>query len=188
MRRHYLVWATSSFAAVGVLAVAYAFLSTFSPTAEATANRPYFEVTLSEIAPGTAQIFEWHGKPFYVFHRTDEQIDSILPVRSALRDPDSSQVPMLDRSLDQPGRSVSAKFLVVSVIPNHSKCGVEFRPKSKPVDWATPWYGGFFEPCRGAAYDVAGRVYREGAVEAKNLIVIPHSINRSRLWVYVDAI
>ena len=178
----------SSLAAIGVVAVIYVFLSTLSPTDEAIANRPYFEVKLSEIAPGTAQLYEWRGKPFYILHRTDEQIDSIFEVRGALRDPDSVQVPNLDRSLDQPGRSVTPEFLVVSVLTNHSQCGVKFRKKSEPVDWAKPWYGGFLESCRGAAYDVAGRVYREGAADAKNLTTVPHLIDGTKIRVYTDAI
>ncbi|MBI3712441.1 MAG: hypothetical protein HY253_05690 [Burkholderiales bacterium] len=154
------------------------------PTEAAIANRPYFEVSLSEIPEGEARFFEWHGKPFWVLHRTEVQIRSIDLNKSLLRDPESKQVRKLDAKMDELTRSNSPEYVVLSLLSNVSPCGVEYR-KQAPSGWELPWYGGFVDKCKNAVYDVSGRVYATSQSDATNLIVIPHSILGSRLSAYV---
>lgn len=172
---------------IGLASVTYMFAQTMMPTETAIANRPYLEISLSEIPEGEARFFEWHGKPFWVLHRTESQIRAIYLNQNSLRDPASKQVPKLGFKLDEPLRSNSPEFLVVSLLSNVSPCGVEYR-KQAPSGWGQPWYGGFVDKCKNAVYDMSGRVYAISQPDASNLIAIPHSIRGSLLTVYVDAI
>lgn len=187
MPRKRLQRTLTGLALVGLLSLIYVFAQTMMPTETATANRPYFEVSLSEIPEGEARFFEWNGKPFWVLHRTELQIQTINRNQQSLRDPTSQQIPKLDFGLNDPLRSNSPEFLVVSLLSNVSACGVEYR-KQAPSGWTLPWYGGFVDKCKNAVYDASGRVYTTSPPDATNLIAVPHSILHSRLRVYVDKI
>lgn len=174
-------------ALIGLAGLIYLFAQTMMPTEIATANRPHFEVALSEIPEGEARFFEWHGKPFWVLHRSETQIQAIYRHRELLRDSASKQVPKLAFKFDEPFRSNTAEFLVISLLSNVSPCGVEYR-KHAPSGWKFSWYGGFVDKCKNAVYDVSGRVYATSQPDATNLTAIPHSIVGSRMSVYVDEI
>lgn len=187
MPRIGLQTALNSLALVGLTGLIYVFAQTMMPTETANANRPYFEVSTSEIPEGEARFFEWHGKPFLILHRTEAQITAVYQNQTPLRDPTSRHVPKLAHKLDEPFRSTSPEFLVVSLLSNVSPCGVEYR-KQAPRGWELPWYGGFVDKCKNAVYDVSGRAYATSLPDATNLIAIPHSFLGSRMRVYVNTI
>jgi ubiquinol-cytochrome c reductase iron-sulfur subunit len=171
---------------LGLSVLLYFFVQTMSPTENAIQNRPFFEVALNEINEGEAKMFEWKGKPFYIFHRNQEQIESINLVRQYLRDPDFKINGIKNKNFNHVSLFNSSNIIVVSLLTNHSSCGVKFIPKSSPLAPSSTWVGGFVETCKGAIYDVAGRVYSVSKLEALNLEILMSVTIGSNVQVYFD--
>ncbi len=55
----------------------------------------------------------------------------------------------------------------------HLGCVPKFHPEPGPTDHDKNWYGGYFCPCHGSRFDLAGRVYK-GVPAPTNLLIPPH--------------
>lgn len=172
-RRHFLTVATTVVGGVGVVAAAVPFVASMQPSARARAAGAPVEVDVSKIELGGIAMVEWRGKAIAIVRRTPEMVERTQALGDAiLRDPDS-QEPQQPEYAANPLRSIKPEIFVVVSNCTHLGCAPTFRPEVAPEDLGRDWRGGFFCPCHGSKFDLAGRVYR--AVPAPlNLQVPPH--------------
>jgi ubiquinol-cytochrome c reductase iron-sulfur subunit len=149
--------------AVGVGAVAVPFVSSFAPSERAKAAGAAVEVDISTLKPGEMQTVEWRGKPVWILKRTPEQLESLKKTDSQVADPKSLRKPdeLTPEYARNEYRSRKPELLVAVGICSHLGCS----PTAKLQAGAQPslpddWQGGFFCPCHGSIFDLAGRVYK----------------------------
>lgn len=166
---------TQATVAVGGLAVAGAsapFLASLAPSERARAQGAPVEADVSHIGPGELATVEWRGKPVWILRRTPAMLARLDSVRSQLTDPASevsSQQPQYARN---PTRSRRLDLFVTVALCTHLGCVPSYRPE--PGSLQPGWPGGFYCPCHGSKFDLAGRVFR-GSPAPTNLEVPPYS-------------
>ncbi len=172
-RRRFLVTATSVVGAAGAVGAAVPFVGSWFPSAKARAAGAPVKVNISKIEPGQQMIAEWRGQPVFVVRRTPEILSRLGQLTGKLSDPES-------KASTQPGyvdpvvRSIRPEILLLVGICTHLGCSPTFRPEVAPADLGKDWGGGYFCPCHGSRYDLAGRVYKAQPAPL-NLPVPPHS-------------
>lgn len=173
-RRRFLAASTAAVGGVGVAAVAVPFLGSWQPSAKAKAAGAPVKADLSKLRPGEMITVEWRGKPVYVVRRTEEAIANIAKQNDAVRDPFSefSKQPAYAQNVN---RAIKDEYLVLVGLCTHLGCAPKDRFQEK-VDPATGapnegWLGGFFCPCHGSTFDLAGRVFK--AVPAPTNLEVP---------------
>jgi ubiquinol-cytochrome c reductase iron-sulfur subunit len=161
--------------AVGGVAVAVPFVSTFAPSEKARAAGAPVQVDISALRPGEKITVEWRGKPVWVMRRTPEQLETLKQTEAQVADPKSlrTQYPTPDYAKN-PHRSIKPEFFVGVGICSHLGCSPSDKLQpgpqpSLPDDWA----GGFLCPCHGSTFDIAGRVFKNKPAP-DNLEVPPH--------------
>ena len=171
-RRRFLTLATAGAGGVAAVGVAAPFLASWSPSEKAkTAGAP-IEVDISKIEAGQLMTVEWQGKPIWVLNRTEAQQKSIPAQDGEMADP-SSDVDHQPEYCKNELRSIKDNIFVVIGICTHLGCSPTFRPDVAPADLGASWQGGFFCPCHGSKFDLAGRVFK-GVPAPTNLIVPPY--------------
>jgi ubiquinol-cytochrome c reductase iron-sulfur subunit len=174
-RRRFLTAATSVVGAAGAVGAAVPFVGSWNPSAKAKAAGAPVKANLSKIEPGQMIIVEWRGKPVYVVRRTPEILANLEKLADQLRDPDSVE-PQQPEYVKGIARSIEGKeeFLVLLGLCTHLGCAPMFRPEVGAADLGgDAWLGGFFCPCHGSKFDLAGRVMK-GVPAPVNLEVPPH--------------
>jgi ubiquinol-cytochrome c reductase iron-sulfur subunit len=164
-------------AAVGAAVVAPLVTSMF-PSERAKAAGAPVEVDLSNIKPGEKLNVEWRGKVVWVMKRSAEQIASLSKISpSQLIDAESkgSDQPAY---VDKKTRSITQDLVVMEGVCTHLGCSPV--AKLTPGELGNDWQGGFYCPCHGSKFDVAGRVFT-GSPAPKNLAVPPHKIDGTKL-------
>ncbi|MBC7437332.1 MAG: ubiquinol-cytochrome c reductase iron-sulfur subunit [Bdellovibrionales bacterium] len=149
--------------AVGGVAVAVPFVSSFEPSERARAAGASIEVDISAIKPGEKLTVEWRGKPVWIVRRTPEQIAALPKNDAMLADPKSERKPgeLTPPYARNEGRSIKPEFFVAVGICTHLGCS----PSDKFATGAQAalpdsWSGGFLCPCHGSTFDMAGRVFK----------------------------
>ncbi len=162
--------------AIGTVATAVPFVSTFAPSERAKAAGAAVEVDISALRPGEMQTVEWRGKPVWILKRTPEQVASLKTTEAKVADPKSLRNPgeLTPEYARNEHRSRKPEILVAVGICSHLGCS----PSAKLEAGAQPslpadWQGGFFCPCHGSTFDLAGRVYKN-VPAPDNLEVPPH--------------
>jgi ubiquinol-cytochrome c reductase iron-sulfur subunit len=185
-RRHFLTVATAVTGGVGVIATAVPFVASFKPSARAQALGAPVEFDVSKLEVGAMTKIEWRGHPIYIVHRSEAMLATLKKDDSLLRDPKSE-------SSDQPSyakneyRSVRPAFLVLEGVCTHLGCAPFARFEVAPADLGATWPGGFFCPCHGSKFDLAGRVFT-GVPAPTNLSVPPYRfINDNTILIGSDA-
>jgi len=179
---------TSCAGAVGGVAAAVPFVSTFAPSERAKAAGAPVEVDISSLKPGEKMTVEWRGKPVWVVRRTPEQLAELPKNDPQLADPKSERkaYPIPDYAKNE-NRSIKPEYLVVVGICSHLGCS----PSEKFTSGAQPslpddWKGGFLCPCHGSTFDMAGRVFKNKPAP-DNLEVPPHMyLSDSRILIGED--
>ncbi len=171
-RRHILTVATSIAGAVGVGALAYPFLASMKPSERARAEGAPVEVLIGKLEPGEQVKVVWRGKPVSVVRRTPAMLEKLSQVRDELLDPDSKEAQQPPYAANE-FRSLKPEYLVLVTNCTHLGCSPAFRPEVAPEDLGPKWKGGFFCPCHGSRFDLAGRVFRNVPAPL-NLVVPPH--------------
>ena len=172
-RRKFLVGVTTTLSAVGAVGIATPFDSSRNPSAKAKAAGAPVKVDISKILPGEQIRAEWRGKPVFVLRRTPEMLEAIKATNGVVADPNSEQ-PQQPTYAANEARAINAEIAVLVGICTHLGCSPQFRPEVGAPDLGDDWQGGYFCPCHGSKFDLAGRVYK--AVPAPtNLLVPPHS-------------
>lgn len=185
-KRRFLLAATSVAGGVAGIAVAVPFVASMNPSARARAAGAPVEVDLSKVEAGMMVTVEWRGQPVWVVHRTREMIDSLHQLDRVVADPKSS-MPMQPDYAKNEARSIKPEYLVLVGICTHLGCS----PSQKLAPGAESglgeeWPGGFFCPCHGSKFDLAGRVYK-GVPAPTNLKVPPYTyLSDTRLLIGED--
>ncbi|MBI3186661.1 MAG: ubiquinol-cytochrome c reductase iron-sulfur subunit [Gammaproteobacteria bacterium] len=171
-KRRMLTNAVTVAGAVGAGFVAVPFLASWAPSERAkTAGAPV-EVDISKMQDGAMMTVEWQGKPVWIVKRTARNLEDLPTLNEQLRDPasENEQQPDYARNGD---RSIKPQILVLVGICTHLGCSPSYRPDLAAADLGADWKGGFFCPCHGSRFDLAGRVY-QGVPAPLNLEVPPH--------------
>lgn len=175
--------------AVGGVATAIPFVSTFQPSERAKAAGAAVEVDIAELKPGEKVTVEWRGKPVWIVRRTAEQVAALAGIDSQLADPKSERKPdeLTPEYARNEARSIKPEFFVAVGICSHLGCS----PSDKFQTGAQPslpddWKGGFLCPCHGSTFDMAGRVFKNKPAP-DNLEVPPHMfLSDSKLLIGED--
>lgn len=171
-RRRFLLGATSALGAVGVVGVAVPFVASWNPSAKARAAGAPVKADISKLQPGQQMTIEWRGKPVWVIYRTPEMIANLDKLNDQVADPQSA-VPQQPGYISGVLRSIKPEYAVMIGICTHLGCSPTYRPEIAPADLGDDWLGGFFCPCHGSRFDLAGRVYK-GVPAPVNLEIPPY--------------
>ncbi len=175
-RRRVLIASTAAIASVGVASVATPFVRSWYPSAKAEAAGAAVVQDISAIEDGQMIVVKYRGKPIFVVKRTPAMVATLDKVAPLLADPDSSASLQPEYCLNQ-SRSRAPNILVVEGVCTHLGCAPNYRPEVGAADLGGgDWYGGFFCPCHGSKYDLAGRVYK-GVPAPRNLPVPEYKID-----------
>ena len=184
-RRHFLIGSTIAFGGAGFAATTIPFIASMSPSERARAAGAPVEADVSNIAPGALLTVEWRGRPVWILHRTPQQIASLGGHDDQLVDPASSAAQQPPYA-SNPSRSLKPEFLVLTAICTHLGCIPTYRPEPGAPDIGADWPGGFYCPCHGSRFDLAGRVF-ENVPAPTNMEVPPHSYNAAgKLLIGID--
>jgi ubiquinol-cytochrome c reductase iron-sulfur subunit len=171
-RRRFLTLATTAVGAVGTGFLLVPFVSSMQPSAKARAAGAPVRADISKLVAGQMIRVKWRGKPVWIVKRTDAMLETLTELEGEVSDPASADS-------EQPGyaqneyRSIKPEILILVGICTHLGCSPTFRPDVSPADLGKDWKGGFFCPCHGSKFDLAGRVYA-GVPAPTNLPVPPH--------------
>ena len=183
-RRRFLTTATSVMGGAGVAIAAIPFLSSFQPSERAKAIGAPIEVDISKLEPGQRIIEKWQGKPVWVVRRSAEGLAALDGIAGELSDPASKvdQQPDYARNVH---RSIQAEYFVVVGLCTHFGCSPLYLPFGEYSDSVKDQDGGFFCPCHGSRFDLAGRVYK-GKPAPTNLVVPPYQFLAETLLLIGD--
>jgi ubiquinol-cytochrome c reductase iron-sulfur subunit len=173
-RRDFLYIATGAMGALGAVASLWPFINQMQPDASTLAAGAPVDVDLSKLDPGQQVVVLWRGSPVLVVHRPPEALKTLQDqaLTSQLLDPDST-VNQQPRYAVNWHRSIAPEYAVMVGICTHLGCIPQFFPVASATDPAPNWLGGYFCPCHGSKYDLAGRVFR-GVPAPYNLPVPPY--------------
>lgn len=181
-RRKFLVAATSVAGGIAGVAIATPFLLSMMPSERAKAAGAPVEVDISKLEPGMLLMVEWRGKVVWVLNRTTDMLASLEKVEGELADPSSEKKQQPDYAKNRT-RSIKPEIFVAEGVCTHLGCSPVFRKDVAPADLGPDWLGGFFCPCHGSKFDLAGRVYKSVPAPT-NMVVPPHLyLSDSRLLI-----
>ncbi len=173
-RRKFLVVATSVAGGVAGVAVATPFMLSMMPSERAKAAGAPVEVDISKLEEGLLLMVEWRGRVVWVLKRTPEMLETLVTLEGELADPKSEKKDQQPDYAVNQTRSIKPEILVVVGLCTHLGCSPVFRKDIAPEDLGADWLGGFFCPCHGSKFDLAGRVYKNLPAPT-NLVVPPHT-------------
>ena len=173
-RRNFLLGATAVVGAGGVAGLAVPFLGSWNPSARALAAGAPIKVDISRLEPGEilGPIPAWRDKPIFVIRRSEAMLARLNEKSERLADPmsDREQQPSYAKNET---RSIRPDIAILVGLCTHLSCSPKFRPAIMPQTFDPEWVGGFYCPCHGSKFDLAGRVY-QGVPAPSNLEVPPH--------------
>lgn len=169
-RRNLLIGAMTGVGAVGAGFVAVPFVKSWSPSAKAKAAGAPVKINIGKIEPGQMIVEEWQGKAVIIVRRTPEALENIRKLDDQLKDPHSEKSKQPAYAKNE-FRALKDEYLVLVGICTHLGCSPKYRPGVGELD--ADWLGGFFCPCHGSKFDLAGRVYK-GVPATANLEVPPY--------------
>lgn len=172
-KRRFLTNATTVVGAAGVAAATIPFIASMLPSEKAQAAGAPIEIDISKLAVGQRITAEWRGKPVWVVKHSPETISQLETNTEQLRDPNSEVTDQQPTCCQNPSRSIREDVVVLIGICTHLGCSPTYRPELAPEDLGPDWKGGFFCPCHGSTFDLAGRVY-QGVPAPTNLQVPPY--------------
>jgi ubiquinol-cytochrome c reductase iron-sulfur subunit len=185
-RRRFLIAATSIAGGIASIGVATPFVMSMMPSERAKAAGAPVEVDITKLEPGMLLLVEWRGKVVWVLNRTPEMLATLKKLDSQVADP-KSEKPQQPPYAKNDARSIKPEYLVVEGVCTHLGCSPVYRKDIAPADLGADWLGGFFCPCHGSKFDLAGRVYKHVPAPT-NLVVPPHVyLSDNRLLIGSDS-
>ena len=172
--RRNLVVATSVVGGAAGLGAAVPFVASMWPSERARAAGAPVDVDLSRIAPGELAVIEWRGKPVWVLRRTKEMLASLKAAEPRLSDP-GSKASEQPKYAQNEYRSEKPEIMVMEGVCTHLGCSPQLKAADAKGEMGGDWVGGFYCPCHGSKFDLAGRVFR-GAPAPTNLRVPPYTL------------
>ena len=184
--RRMWITATTVIGGAGLAASAVPFVASLAPSERARALGAPVEVDLLGMTPGGLRTVEWRGKPVFVLMRSRDMLDSLAHDEDLLADPQSRRSLQPEYTRNVP-RSARPAFLVLEAVCTHLGCIPNFRPTSAGTPaLGAAWPGGFYCPCHGSKFDLAGRVFK-GVPAPTNLTVPPYLfVSDSALVIGID--
>lgn len=182
-RRRFLVGSTSVFGAAGVAGASVPFVGSWNPSARARAAGAPVRIDISRLQEGEilGPIPAWRGRPIFVVKRSPEALSVLNEDSGRLMDPDSLQ-PEQPQYAQNEYRSRKPEILVLVGLCPHLFCSPTPHIQLRPEPFDNEWRGGFFCPCHGSRFDLAGRVYA-GSPASRNMPVPPHSFEGENILV-----
>ena len=173
-KRRFLTRLTTGVGAVGVAFAATPFVLSMTPSARAKAAGAPVEVDISKLEPGQMLTVEWRGKPVWIVRRTKDMLSTLPALDKQLADPGSKNLEQQPNYATNENRSIKPELLVVVGICTHLGCSPSQKFQVGPASGlGDDWTGGFFCPCHGSKFDLAGRVFKNVPAPS-NLPVPPH--------------
>lgn len=171
-KRKFLIAATSVAGGVAAAAVAVPFVTSMLPSERAKAAGAPVEADISKIELGSMITVEWRGKPVWIVNRSQAMLDALASHDDKLSDPKLEVISQQPDYCVNPARAIKPNIMVLVGICTHLGCSPS--PKLQTGgDMGADWTGGFFCPCHGSKFDLAGRVF-SGSPAPINLVVPPH--------------
>jgi ubiquinol-cytochrome c reductase iron-sulfur subunit len=188
-KRRFLVTATSVAGGIATAAAAVPFVGSMLPSERARAAGAPVEADIGNLGPGDKITIEWRGQPVWIVRRTKEMLDAVTASRDMVADPESARKPgeLTPEYARNEYRSIKPEILVVVGICTHLGCSPQdkFRPGAEA--FANDWKGGFYCPCHGSLFDLAGRVYKNRPAP-DNLKVPPYKfLSDTRILIGEDS-
>lgn len=179
-RRRVLVTTALVVGGAGLVASGIPFVASMRPSARARAAGAPVQVDISHIEAGQQIVVAWQGKPVWILRRTPEMLRNLRDERliRMLRDPWSEVKSQQPSYITNDVRALRPEYLVVIGICTHLGCSPNFRPDIAPPDLGPEWLGGYFCPCHGSRFDLAGRVFKDVPAPI-NLKIPPHRYLRA---------
>lgn len=187
-KRRMLLAATAGMAGIGAVFTTIPFIASMMPSQRARSAGAPEEVDVSRLEPGQQLTVVWRGRPVWILRRTPDMLERMRTAAhlERLRDPDSEVRTQQPDYASNADRALRPEYLVVIAICTHLGCIPTFRPDVAPPDLGPDWIGGYFCPCHGSRFDLAGRVYK-GVPAPTNLVIPPYRfLNNSLIQVGVD--
>jgi ubiquinol-cytochrome c reductase iron-sulfur subunit len=185
-RRQFLMRTTATVGGAGLVASAIPFVESMAPSERARAAGAPVEFDLATVAPGALETVEWRGRPVWIVYRTAPMLALLGGHDDRLVDPASQaqQQPPYARNAT---RSILPRYLVLVGVCTHLGCTPAYRPQAGAAGLGADWPGGFYCPCHGSRFDLAGRVFKN-VPAPRNLEVPPHRyLSQSRLLIGLDS-
>ena len=185
-RRRFLTAATTVVGGIGTAFALVPFVSSWQPSARAKAIGAPVDVDIGKLEPGQRLTVTWRGKPVWVVRRTQESVEKLSGLDEKLRDPDSQIEAQQPAYAQNAHRSIKPEYLVLVGLCTHLGCSPTYVRVSDAHSLGPDWTGGFFCPCHGSLFDMAGRVF-QGVPAPTNLEVPPHQyVSNNRIIIGVD--
>ncbi len=184
--RRLWVTVTTVTGTAGLLASAVPFVASLAPSERVRALGAPVEVELQAIQAGEIRTVEWRGKPVFVLKRSQDMLDALVRHDGLLADPRSRRSIQPEYARNA-ARSTRPEILVLEAVCTHLGCIPSFRPTPGAPDIDAAWPGGFFCPCHGSKFDLAGRVFKN--VPAPTNLTVPayQFASESTLLIGTDA-
>jgi len=173
-RRNFLLKVTGVVGTGGVAGLAVPFVGSWNPSAKALAAGAPIKIDISKLSVGEilGPIPAWRDKPIFIVKRSEQMLENLNAKNERLADPTSERVQQPTYAKNET-RSIRPDVLVLVGLCTHLSCSPKFRPAIAPQEFDPEWVGGFYCPCHGSKFDLAGRVYA-GVPAPSNLEVPPH--------------
>ncbi len=160
-RRDFLSLVTGAFTGIGVIAVAWTLVDSMNPAGDVIAAGAPMDIDISKIEAGQQIVVRWRGDPILVVNRTPEALKTLQePKQIALLSDPNSTVNQQPPYAQNWHRSLQPEYAVLVGICTHLGCLPLYLPQPNATDPVPNWQGGYFCPCHGSKYDLAGRVYQ----------------------------
>ncbi|MGH8584597.1 MAG: ubiquinol-cytochrome c reductase iron-sulfur subunit [Gammaproteobacteria bacterium] len=184
-RREFLSTAATALGGAGVALAAVPFVASLQPSAEARAAGAPIEIDIGALQPGEIKRAIWRGVPVWVVRRDAGALASLKGHEDTLVDPASEDSEQPPYALNE-HRSIKPEYLVLTGVCTHLGCSPTYVPAGSSDVLGAEWLGGFYCPCHGSRFDLAGRV-EKGFPAPSNLSVPPHRyIDAARILVGED--
>jgi ubiquinol-cytochrome c reductase iron-sulfur subunit len=170
-RRKTLVRLSAAAGGVAAAGAAVPFLASLAPSERAKAAGAPVEARIGTLKPAELQTTEWRGRPVWILKRTPEMLQRLPAAEALLSDPTSAVSSQQPKYAQNTTRSIEPEVLVTVALCTHLGCIPTYYPEPDSVQ--PGWLGGFYCPCHGSKFDLAGRVYR-GSPAPTNLEIPPH--------------
>lgn len=172
-RRRFLTVSTTVVGAVGVVGAAVPFIGSWNPSAKAEAAGAPVKLDISKLEPDAMTSIEWRGFPIFVIRRSQQTLENLEKLNDRVGDPmseEASQQPEYAQNLYR-AREERPEIMVFKAICTHLGCVPQYWDVNTRPSGEDEWYGGFFCPCHGSMFDLAGRVFRN--VPAPSNLEVP---------------
>ena len=184
-RRKTLVALTAAAGGAAAAGAAIPFVASLGPSERAKAAGAPVEVHTADLKPGELHTIEWRGRPVWILRRSEDMLKRLHSVEPLLSDPSSAVASQQPAYAHNRTRSIEPETLVTIALCTHLGCIPSYYPLADSLQ--PGWPGGFYCPCHGSKFDLAGRVYR-GSPAPTNLVIPPHRyLSASTILVGEDA-